>query len=229
MGQRIACGTQSQIPLRGDVDDALVPTVGLPDRLMHRQCVNELVGDDDVGAGGYVGERRVPKHRHIQRLEPAPLLLFQSWTDLDQMQDNRGLKVFGDFSCAQRVDDQRAVPGPKLDDAHIFRRAHLSPDGDHPHADQLAEHLADLGRGDEIAGGADRIVRDVVTVLRMGQREPHVVGERHRPGDGDQSADFTFQRRVFISHFGRSAGGPRLPRAQPSLPGSAEWRAASPW
>ena len=66
MGQRIACGTQSQIPLRGDVDDALVPAVGLLDRLVNRQCVNELVGDDDVGAGGHVGERRVPKHRHIQ-------------------------------------------------------------------------------------------------------------------------------------------------------------------
>ena len=75
------------------------------------------------------------------------------------------------------------------------------PNRSHPHADQLAEHLADLGRGDEVAAGADRIVGDVIAVLRMGQGEPHVIGKRHRSGDSDQSADFTFERRMFISHF----------------------------
>ena len=53
--------------------DALVPAVGLFDRLVHRQRVEELVGDDDAGPAGHVVERRVPQHRHAEVVQP-PLL-----------------------------------------------------------------------------------------------------------------------------------------------------------
>src|SRR5690606_2906656 len=41
----------------------------------------------------------------------------------------------------------------------------------------LAEHLADLGRGGEIAGGADGLARRIVA----GKAERHVALHRHRP------------------------------------------------
>ncbi len=49
------------------------------------------------------------------------------------------------------IGHQRAAAGPELDQAKPVRRAHLRPRLDAPQPDQLAEHLADLGRGDEIA------------------------------------------------------------------------------
>ena len=108
------------------------------------------------------------------------------------------------FCRAQRVDHHRSAPGAEFDQAHVFRRTHLLPDRRQPHADQFAEHLADLGRGDEIAAGADRVALDVIAVLRMGQAQPHVFGDRHRPGDADKSADFGFKRRDFVSHLSAS-------------------------
>ena len=178
-----------------------MPSVRLFDRLVNRQCVDEFVGDDDVGAAWDIGEPVVPQHRHCQSFQPELLLLFQSRADLDEMQDDRSLKIFDDFRGPECVDHQRAMPRAKLDNAHVFRRAHLLPDRSHPQADQLAEHLADLRRGDEVAAGADRVVGDVIAVLRMGESEPHIIGKRHWSGDRDQSADFTFERRIFISHF----------------------------
>ena len=55
--------------------------------------------------------------------------------------------------CRVRVRAPRAGRG---------RAAHRVPDLDIPQADQLAEHLADLGRGDEVAGRAERVAGRVV-------------------------------------------------------------------
>ena len=51
---------------------------------------------------------------------------------------------------------------------------------EHPDADQLAEHLADLRRGDEVAGCAERLARRVVAVVGIEQADRHVVGDRQR-------------------------------------------------
>ena len=106
------------------------------------------------------------------------------------MQHDRLAETFHHARRPQRVEDQCAAPGPELDEADVFRRAHLPPDRGQPQSDQLAEHLADLGRGDEIAVAAERIAVDVVAVLGVGQAQPHIVGNGHRPGNGDAPADF---------------------------------------
>ena len=94
------------------------------------------------------------------------------------------------FARAQRIEHHGAAAGTELDQAHVLRRAHQPPGRGRPQADQLAEHLADLGRGDEVAVGAERIAGDVVAVLRMGEAQRHVLRDRHRAGGRDAAADF---------------------------------------
>ena len=71
-----------------DLDDALVPAVGLFDRLMNRQRVDEFVGDDDGGAARHIGEGGVPQHRHAEAFQPLLLHLLQLGADFDQMNDD---------------------------------------------------------------------------------------------------------------------------------------------
>ena len=85
----------------------------------------------------------------------------------------------------QRVGHQRAAPGPKLGEHEFLRRAHRLPGGDRPEADQLAEDLADLGRGDEIAAPSERLARRVIAVGRIAEACRHVFGDRHRPAGVD--------------------------------------------
>ena len=54
---RLARHADGEIAVGADLDDALVPAVGLLDRLMDRQCIDEFVGDDDARAAGHVVER----------------------------------------------------------------------------------------------------------------------------------------------------------------------------
>ena len=112
------------------------------------------------------------------------LRLLQRRADLDQMHDDaRRGNPATTLAARSASCIMRAAAGAELDDAHVFRRAHLPPDRRHPQPDHLAEHLADFGRGDEIAAGAERIAGDVIAVLRMRQAQPHIFGDRHRPGD----------------------------------------------
>ena len=62
---------------------------------------------------------------------------------------------------------ERAASGAEFHQPNRVRRTHRPPDLDAPRADQLAEHLADLRRGGEVAGGAERIAGRVVAVFRM--------------------------------------------------------------
>ncbi len=65
-----------------------------------------------------------------------------------------------------------------------------------PQPEQFAEHLADLGRGDEVAARAERIARDVVAVVRMGQAHRHELPDRDRSGALNALSDFNFERRL---------------------------------
>ncbi len=188
--QRLARQAEAQIALGADLDDALVPAVGLLDRLMHRQRIDEFVGDDEARAAGDVFQRRVPKHRHVETFQPLLLQLLQCRADLDQMQHDRLAETLHHARRAQGVEDQRPAPRSELDEADVFRCAHLPPHRGQPYSDQLAEHLADLGRGDEVAVAAQRIAVDVIAVLGVRQAQPHIVGDGHRPGGGNEPADF---------------------------------------
>ena len=153
--QRLARQAEGKIAARPDVDHALVPAVGFFDRLMHRQRIDEFVGDDDDGTGRDIRQRRMPQHRHVNVLQPLLLQELQQRAHFDQMHDDGGIKILDDLRRPQSIAHQGPASGPELDDAHVFRRAHLLPHRGHPQSDQLAEHLADLGRGDEIAAGAE--------------------------------------------------------------------------
>ena len=83
------------------------------------------------------------------------LQLFQRRAYFHEMQYDRFTKALDHTGGAHRIEQQRAAAGAELDDAHVLGRAHLPPHRRHPQSDQLAEHLADLGRGDEIPSGAD--------------------------------------------------------------------------
>ncbi len=95
--QRVGCGANDQRAIVGDGDNTLVPAVGLLDRLMHRQRVDEFVGDDDDRAVGNLGERGVPPHRHVEVGETLALQGLQLRADLNQMQHERGIKFLGGF------------------------------------------------------------------------------------------------------------------------------------
>src|SRR3546814_3744123 len=57
---------------------------------------------------------------------------------------------------AQRIDRERAAPRPQLDIGDL-RAPRALPQIGEREREQFAEHLADLGRGDEIAARAQRI------------------------------------------------------------------------
>ncbi len=78
---------------------------------------------------------------------------------------------------AQCIGHQRAASRAELRQPRRLRGADQPPRLRRPEAQQFAEHLADLGRGDEIAGGAEGIARGVVAVGRIEQAQAHVVGD----------------------------------------------------
>ena len=57
----------------------------------------------------------------------------------------------------------------------------------HPGPNQFTKHLGNIGRGNEITGGAKRLPRNIIAVNRMHQRLSHVVGQRQRSGQGNPS------------------------------------------
>src|SRR5690606_7431504 len=57
-----------------------------------------------------------------------------------------------------------------------------------PYRNQLAEHLAYLRRGREVALGAEGIARRVVAMLRIEEAERHVIGHAHRTCGFDEAA-----------------------------------------
>ncbi len=135
----------ASLPSGADLDDALVPAVGLLDRLVDWQCIDELVGDDDDGPARNVGERGVPQRsarRNLRSRRRCTSRIFGLIST--RCSDDGGAEVLDDLHRAHGVGHQCAASGPELDDAHVFRRAHLFPDGGHPQADNLAEHLADF-------------------------------------------------------------------------------------
>src|SRR5262249_15906657 len=146
--------------------------------------------------------------------EPPLLDFAQRRADLNEMQHRRLAKSGHRLGRAQRIVKERAAPGAELDDAKIFRRAHLAPDRRHPDPDTLPNLWANLRRGDETAAATERIALNVVAVLRMRQTQPHVIGDRYWPADRDPPSDFIEQRGGCVSHFLVSAGAGTQRRAQ---------------
>src|SRR5262245_1804786 len=102
-GHRVASVAEHKFPLVVQLDHALVPAVDAHHRLLDRQRVEELVGEDDGRSRRNMIERRVPLDRDVAIAESAALPLFQLRTDLDEMHNHcfaeRGHRVRG----AQKV------------------------------------------------------------------------------------------------------------------------------
>src|SRR5690606_19312854 len=87
---------------------------------------------------------------------------------------------------AQQVLHQRAATWADLGYHCIARSPGSLPGRINPHANELAEHLADFRRSDEIALSAKGLPRRVVTELRIEQALRHVFGNADRSGEGDR-------------------------------------------
>ena len=109
----------------------------------------------------------MPRNRTVDARERRLLQGAQHRARLDQMHRKRGAKIRHAFAARSASAISVPRPGPELDEVHALRRSHLLPDRRGPCADQLAEHLADFRRGDEITRRAERIARDVIAVVRM--------------------------------------------------------------
>ena len=70
------------------------------------------------------------------------------------MHADGGEKRLHQAGGAQSVAEQRAAPWTQLDQPQRCGLAHALPGRDGPQADDLAEHLADLGRRYEVTIGA---------------------------------------------------------------------------
>jgi len=81
---------------------------------------------------------------------------------------------------AERIRHHGAAAGAEFDQPQHRRRPDCLPYRSRPQTEQFAEHLADLGRGGEIALAAERIARHVIAVLGMHQAQLHVSPDRHR-------------------------------------------------
>ena len=160
--------------------------------LRHRQRIDELVGDDDRGRcpGRYrrTSAAGLPSPPSVVRWTASSAALLSTSSILE-----RRAEFGNETRRAQRIAHQRAASRPQLDEPHGLRRAHLLPDDGTPQPDELAEHLADLRRGDEVAGAADGGLPAVVAVLGILQAGLHVVVDADRAVARDARREFSRQ------------------------------------
>ncbi len=181
----------------GKCDDALAPVVSAAHELADRERVQKFIGDEQHRAARHVRQIIVPPGRRAQRLF---LRRAQHRAALDQMQPRGAREVRHKPRGAERVLHQRAAARPELDQQNRIGRAHPLPQIDAPQADQLAEHLADLWRGDEIAARAQRIARRVIAPARMEQRLLHEGCDAERPRGGDAPGEMRHQLGCALGH-----------------------------
>ena len=130
--------------------------VGLRTNWRIGQGVEELVGDDEerVVADGVDLGRPVG----MVLAEPRLLLGAEVGVGLEELEVERVEEAVGACAATRSTScHQRAAAGAELEQREARRLAHLLPEVDDEEADELAEHLADLGGGDEVAGRAERV------------------------------------------------------------------------
>src|SRR3546814_8085197 len=112
--------------------------------------------------------RRPPRSTRTDTLFPYTTL-FRS-ADLHH-QDLKGVVEARHLArSAQGVDHQGAASGTEFDELAGRRAAEAQPGVGAPHADQLAEHLADLRRGDEVPALRPRRAEGIAVHVIAGGR-----------------------------------------------------------
>ena len=161
---QVILGIERHHPLR--------PTAGSADELPDWQRVEELVGHHQHRA-----VRQLFDTRHPCRLRMAEAsLLFRAKhrAHLDQTDAQGAAKFRHSAGGAQQVLHQHAAAGAQLCHDHRIRPADPLPQLSAPQPDQLAENLADLGRGREIARRSDRAAPRIVPGPGVVQRHGHI-------------------------------------------------------
>ena len=168
-----------------DGDAALAPEAALAHDLPDGKGVDELVGDEDERAVRHVLDRSVPLQRDRAIAQRLVLDAAEHGACLDQSYGDAVEKLGHASPGAERVSHQGAASRPKLGDDHRGGLAHGLPDGGGPDTDQLAEDLADLRSGDEIAFAPDRLTRGVIAAALIGEAGFHIVVNADRPFAGN--------------------------------------------
>ena len=205
---RQAGGDRRQGTLRGGkhghqsavtpVQQPFAPARRCGDELPDRQGVEKLVGDQVQRAVcRKIVERSMPGHRVTG--EGGLLAGHENRACLDQMEREGLGAAAGPRDGAQGVGHQGAPARPQFGQHGIGGLPGGKPAGGMPQSDQLAEHLADFGRGGEVARRAQGITRGVIAVIWIGQRGGHEAVD----GDGAFAGDAPGERLV--------EGGHRLP------------------
>jgi len=165
---------------------------------MHRQSVEELIGHQQQGPPGNLGEARMPLRavgRGHMGGQGLVLALPEIGARLHEMETQRSAEGGADPRRPQRISHKRAAAGPQLDEVAGVGAAHFMPDLDAPEPDELAEHLAHLRGGDEIAGATQGIAALVIAVERMAEGLRHELGDGDGPGQCDAAQQQPGQRR----------------------------------
>ncbi len=192
-------------------DQPVEPAIRRSHQLMHRQRIEEFIGDDQQR--GIVGQGRqimvVVATRKGLALDAA-----QRCRRFDEVDLRREIVAFG---RSQRIPRQRAAPRPQFDIMDALAATHPDPQISKPQPDQFTEHLADLGRGDEIALFAQRIAAGIIARVAFAD----VVREADGAGLADQAfedgghidlragEDFGFEPGLFGSGSFGLCGEPR--------------------
>ena len=212
------CDAEVELVVLADLDHALVPAVGAHHRLVDRQRVEELVGQDDQRAIRHFPQRGMPRDRQVGGVEGLPLQPFQHRVDLDEMHDHRRAEVRHHLGGPQGVEHHGAAAGPELDQADVLGRAHRPPGRRRPQPDQLAEHLADLGRRGEVAAGAERVAGRVIARAWDGSGTATCIARRASDRPSRCGGESPLRARVCR----RASGAPcRLVSHRPSHKGDA--------
>ena len=196
---------------------------------------NNSLATMSSGCSRQVGDGHRARRRRLRRRRQsvACCTAAKPRAGLDEVRCRRRARRRGSSlpQRAQHILHQGAAARPDLGERRrgSGRPARL-PGADQPDADQLAEHLADLRRGDEVAGAAERLARRVVAVLRdRTGRAPCSRRRESGPLRLDQPRrSVALERR----HARRWSAASCRPRRQPSprrRPAPSDATAPCPW
>ena len=179
-----------------EADHALAKTLFGLDELADGDGIEKLVGDEQQEAVGDLLEALVPGDLELVGDQGLALDLLQPLAGFDQMHARLFIKVRREArKHAQDIRHHRAAAGSDFRDRDRFRRSVPAPGLEQEHADEFAEQLADLGRGDEIAALSERLARAVVAMFRICEAEREIVGDADRARCQDERLDLVAERR----------------------------------
>ena len=175
---RPAPSAEGEVALRIEADDPLAPLRRRSARTAGSAARRRIRWRR--GGAGRPARRGTPRARRCHaRSAPASPLAAPSDTGLVS---TRWIEIAsrksGTFAATRRMSAISVPrPGPSSTSRTGEGLSSQPPGLDQPGADDLAEHLADLRRGDEVAARAEGIARHVIAVRRIAEAVRHVFGD----------------------------------------------------